>query len=845
MSKGEESYISFEGTWLGDVVFSPHFFKKNIYDKLKDKALLTMSGFEKHSFVSNLLLKEIQLAKDGDFLLPAIVDFIESVRNTVLPTYTFSSFEIYLDNYVSLTEAEALFIRGKIVGRYIPRDEYQAFFPIGMRKNFKGSHFSVAHFSPDVDTVIASFHGFLDAFAAKIGTGVHYWKVPLGPPDGSIEIENLFYKALGRGVFDAFVQSSREMSLTSMDLVSQEDIIVKKLQDRSIGINHRRSKNSVVVTDDKGGYVADWRAVDFDEVRMVINNYVSVLRDFEKALYMIGLTHLLKKSDLKEHVADLLDKTLQDFFSVDMHDNLSIERLKLFVEKVLGFEDGLSLSIGKLLSSTPSLRLVFDELDGINEESDLEKLVAIQDTNFKEYFTYLDTLEIAIAIKRQVLNILPVKLSHLDSYETIKEKMEGFSHLTVVHEEKENSAPLGVIHAKDVLGKSLATASLRDFSNDDEMDKAPYIDVISCIDHHKSEIKTMSPARMIISDAQSSNSIVARINLSINERYSTGGYTLKEVDEQIANLTQSFDTNDKMRLMKRLLSKKEALSQNNNYFISRDKEFLDYYHFLFAILDDTDLLTKVTSYDVYVVCDLLNAMKSLMVKKEVEIVNFDDLACDDPNFAKNAAHKLLTSHDLYSLYNENFKKKETKVEEVVKKATSTYEASFFQDTKIIGKYAQVGQFKLFSSNHASFRKKKADIQKHWLKRCEEAAKEHSHLSIFVFMLSTLDSADDLFSGVINNNQTEKDEIWVSCIEGNRDSFEKAKRFISNLIKSPKVYPQSVHVDLHGKMGDLQDVVSRISSRIAVCQLKGKKPLAELHVDLKSLKSRKSDIAPCI
>lgn len=845
MSKNLNSYISFEGTWLGDVVFTPQLFKKTVYDKLNNKSLHALSAFDKHAFIGDILLKEIQLAKAGDFLLPAIVDFIDAVRHSVLPTYTFTSFQTYLDNYAALSEKEMLHIRGKIVGRYIPRGEYQAFFPIGMKKEFKGSHFAIAHFSPDVDTVIASFHGFLDAFAAKVGSGLHYWKVPSGPPEGSIEIENLFYKALGKSVFDVMVSTSREVSLSSMDLVSQSDIIVKKIKDKSVGINHRRSSSSVIVTDDDGHYIADWRAVDYDEVRMVIYNYLFILREFEKALYMTTVEHLIKKTNIKDEIEHLLSKELYCFFSKESHDRLSMDRMNLFFEHVLNLHEGVSMSIGKLLSSVTYLRGIFDELDTIEGCQDLNQLLKNTAENFKLYYDYLDTFEVALAVKRRVLSIEPMTLSHVDNYETIVSKMEGFSHLTVVHEEKGLARPLGVIHAKDVKGGSLATASLRDFSNTDEMDKADYVDIISCIDHHKSEIVTPQPSRMIISDAQSSNSIVARLNLDINQRYSTGGYTLKGVNEQIEALSNSFDTPDKMRLMKRLLSKKEAISQGSHFFISRDKEFLDYFHFLFAILDDTDLLTKVTTYDVYVVCDLINAMKSLMVKKEVEVVNFDDLDTDSADFAKHAARRLLQSHDLYSLYNDNFAKKEVKVEEVLKKATGVHEVTFFQDTKVIGKYAQVGQFKLFGSNHATFHKKKAEIQKHWLKRCEEAAKENKGLSIFIFMVSTLDSAEDLFSGEHNVAHEQKDEIWITCLEESRDAFEKTKRFMKNFVRSPKVYPQHIDLELYGSLQDIKDVMDKASPRVKTNVRKGKKPVAEVIVDLKSIKSRKSDIAPYI
>jgi hypothetical protein len=844
VKKYSDSYISFDGTWLGDVVFSPYFFKKSTYDKLKNPSLPSMTSFEKHHFVGAILLEEI-LSSNKEFLLPAIVDFIKAVREEVIPSYMFSSFELYINNYANLSEKQDLIIRGKIVGRFIPRSEYQTFFPIGMGGSYKGSHFSLAHFSPDVDTITASFHGFLDAFAAKVGQGVHYWQVPQGPPPLSVEIETLFYKPFGKEVFNVFAHISSKLSLSSLDLFTQKDFIVKKLKDRSLGLETERSRKSVIVVGDKGEYLADWRSVDFDEVRMVINNFVLILRLFEKHLYILVVNFFSKNQDLKKGIDALLHKSLEEFVNVNNHDHLSRQRLFAFMEKVLGLQNSEKTSIYQFFSSNQGLKEALNLIKTIDQSKDIGEVLNFVHEALFSYSNYLDSLEIAIAVKQKILQRSAVVLSHLDDYETIFEKMEGYSHLTVVHEDENSLTPLGVIHAKDIKGGALATVSIRDFSNGQEMDKAHYIDVISCIDHHKSELKTNKPARVIVSDAQSSNSIVAKMNMDINTKYSTGGYSLKEINQQIEE-HKSSDKISSMRIMKRLLSKKQVILKNADYFVSEDKEFLDYYHFLFAILDDTDLLTKVTPFDVNVVCDLLNKMKSLMLKKEVEIVNFDDLEISDSDFAQKAARKLLSCHDLYSLYKENYEKKEKNVEEILKKASTTSDHLFFSDTKIIEKYAQIGQFKLFSSNHATFKKKRLDILKHWLKRCSSSLEERADLSIFIFMITTIDSAQDLFSGGKIQNFESKDEIWICSVKDNRESYETAKRFIASFLKSPKMLSQAADVHLHGNFIHTEQTLHRLFPTLKVkVDEKSKIDLAEIFVELKSIKSRKADIAPYI
>ncbi len=817
-----------------------------MYTALNEPSLKEKNSFDQHHFIGNLLLEEIKAIKEGVFILPAIIDFIGAVRKSLIPSYTFASFEIFLSNYARLDLKEDLLIRGKIVGRYIPRVEYQPFFPIGTGKIFNGSHFTVAHFSPDMDTVIASFHGFLDAFAAKVGKGVHYWQVPGGPPSGSIEIENLFCKPLGSDIFDVLVKKSRELSLTSLDLISQEHKIMKTLFESSIGVNHDRTTNSVIVVNEKGEYIADWRATDYDEVRMVINHFQLTLKSFEKALTMGIITFLLHQGDLKQEVQRLLKKSILEFFHSGLDESRCREKLSLFIIEVLGYKKGLELTMKEFFSSTKELKKIYSELEKLDSNNGIEKTLEMFHQELLHYFSYLDSLEIAIAVKRKVLLLQPITVSHLDDYQTIVTKMEGHSHLTVIHQDKQGAIPLGVIHSKDLKGSCLATVSMRDFSNSDEMDKPPFMDIISCIDHHKSDFKTNVPSTVLVSDAQSTNSTIAKMHMRINDRYSSSGYSLEEIEGQIREISSNIKEGSSIRILKRLLSKKEVISKGSRYFIAKEKEYLDYTHFLFAILDDTDLLTKVTAVDVYVVAALVNRMKSMMLRKEVEIVCFDDLDKDSPEFADKAAKKLLQSHDLYSLYSDNYAKKEKQVEETLKKATAEHEELFFQDTKIIGKYGEVGQYKMFSSNHATYHKKKKEIQKHWLQRCAEHAKDQPSLSIFIFMISTIDSAEDLFSGAKGGGSKLKDEIWVTCIEGNRESYEKAVRFTKNVLQSPKVYPQEVIVALYGEFCDGETVMKKISSRIEV-KMAGfsKETLLELYVDLKSLKSRKTDVAPYI
>ena len=93
------------------------------------------------------------------------------------------------------------------MGRYIPRESYQSLFPIGMGKKYVGSHYVTAHSSPDLDTTVASFWGWVDAFAARVGQGLHIWNVPGGAPESQVEVQFLFNQLLGAQCFEHFAKT--------------------------------------------------------------------------------------------------------------------------------------------------------------------------------------------------------------------------------------------------------------------------------------------------------------------------------------------------------------------------------------------------------------------------------------------------------------------------------------------------------------------------------------------------------------------------------------------------------------------------------------------------------------
>src|SRR3990167_10397171 len=292
-------YISFEGKHLGDIRFCPKEFSSDIYKEIDSEAFKKLGHFEQHERVNKILLAAIQGAEKEVFLLPQVIAYITHVRK-ILTTYHLTSFEFWLNQYALLSEEEKMEVRGKIVGKGIPRSEYQNFFPLQKGEYFPGSHYSCAHRSPDLDTTTASFACFLSAFGARVGEGRHHWMVPGGPPQESIEIELFFKKALGESLFLVAGSNSTKLMISALDLISQHNIVRKKPSEAIYGIDPDRKKQAVILVDEQGCYLDDWRSTDVDPVRFVVSRFRAFLFEYQNA-FMVGVTSLFSKKILTQN----------------------------------------------------------------------------------------------------------------------------------------------------------------------------------------------------------------------------------------------------------------------------------------------------------------------------------------------------------------------------------------------------------------------------------------------------------------------------------------------------------------------------------------------------------------
>jgi len=318
--------------------------------------------------------------------------------------------------------------------------------------------------------------------------------------------------------------------------------------------------------------------------------------------------------------------------------------------------------------------------------------------------------------------------------------------------------------------------------------------VISVIDHHKSTLQTASAPLAIIADTQSSNVLCAEIAFILNDRFGTGGMTKKQIESQVAALAGNLTSAENKRIMTRLIQKQLVLDESKEFFIDPNREHLEYLHFLYGILDDTDLLTKVSQRDVECVAQLINRLKSLMLRTQVEVISLSDIPRDQ-NFVPAAAKRILQNPDMYSLYRTIYLAREEAVVESIASCVKGEDSLFFVDTKEQNGCARVGQAKLFARNYPVYAKHVDVLRKRWYDSALSFYHDHSEVDLHMHMVSTIAGAEDLFSGK-EGDYPHKDELWL-WIPFTEQSIEHLKGFLNAFRSSPQVQKNGLAVEFYG------------------------------------------------
>lgn len=855
---------------LGDVVLRRATFSdlESSFREFSTREFQGLIDRKRSEWVNRVLLELIQKEPEPCFLLAAVLEFIERVeKEGLLQHYTFTSFELWLNQFSHLSAEENARVRAKIAGKAIDRSDYQGLFPISMGKVFEGTHFVTAHRSPDLDTTISSFWGWVDAFAARVGDGLHIWNLPGGPPGSQIEMDLIFREIFGPAIFTHLPKTRTALILTGNDLMQQRQVHRKVPQDPLSSIDHSRDI-AVLVVNEEGFFQGDWRAVDVEGVHRVMMLLSICLRWFENNLHLQLISLFAEGHPVKERIIPALrrifDLKIGECEPVRTFTPSQLREMREFLVQVLEIKQGLESSFGELseglfqrgmvrfpdgdaLVSAMEKEHLFDEKGHLIEDRPrilhyLEKIIRELHEAIFTIRAQMEQFDIALAIKEKVFQLQPLSVSVRSDVEEIRAKMGSNQFLAVVYPDQERLFPMGVILASDLQKSRLGTVSLRDFCNRDEMTIPSYLDVISVIDHHKSSLNTFSPPLAIIGDAQSTNTLLAERVFQINDRYSLGGMPEEEIEERLAS-KESAKTMEAMRIMQRLYQRRLAL-EYTGWFIHPDREFIEYLHFLYGILDDTDLLSKVTSLDIEIVASLLNRLKSLSEKKEVEVIQFDDLP-RDKHFCQRAAQRLLQNDELFSLYRKVYQYREKEIERNIQLCAEQEPSHFFADTKEQNGCSRIGQTKIFDKNVSLFEKRADAIRRHWLKIAKQTHENHPEIDLHIHMMSTIVSAEEVYKGT-QGKYNHQDEMWIWASEDEM-GIEHLKNFLNAFQRSPGWKNNHLDVEFLGGHAEELGQIFRESFLESSYKIAKKPdpalPIAILRYNAGSFNSRKALVSP--
>ena len=813
-------------TPIGEIEFKAKTFKdiKSIMEAFSNDSFRSLSSIERNEQVNRKLYELIESAPLDSYLLRETVDFLARITKAEVldGSYNLTAFERWLNQLSELNYEKNRLIRGKIIGKYLPRDEYNRLFPISQNKVHPGSHTVTAHTPPDLDSLTGSFLGWLDAFGCRVGSTLTIWNVPMGKP-GPVA-SRIFTQIFTDEVFYRVAKQKTLISHVAMDIV-QQDRLIKATGEVSIReLNHNRYQFHIIHVDRDGFFIGDWRVSDVDSVAQVQRLLNMAMHAYEKEM-VHRLTTLFSREQFKLEDCQLLVEELQDKAVAEFNmqsyslSQEQTEQLDLYIKKVLGVEEGFLCSIGRFFEKMDQLAgCQFASYTGelhklLNEDHYDNDLISDHLTSelfsiFNRAYTvlidctkslrsYLDRLDVAMAIKTEVLGFRPTLVGTKAEIHEIRSKIKNHRHLTVVFDDKSGkNVPVGVIHRNDLEQPIQGTVSFRDFCNYDEIKIHDYLEVISAIDHHKTTVSSQSAMVLSVADVQSSNVITAERYFEVNDRYSTRGQSPKSIEEQISEINAKKETSPcDDRILERLIRKRSALrnlNKRSHYFISPERELQEYLLCVNAIIDDTDLLNKCGWRDLLTLAELINRIKSLQEKREVEIIDFSDQELERRSL-KKSIRAILKNEELYSFYKVVYDHREEVVGDLISSVTPTEDTRFFEDRKIQNDSCSISQFKLFPRNWGQLNENYDSILSSWTNLNSQVRRKNSQVDFFLHMMSTIPGGLEAYEGK-PPSPDEYDEFWLSGIPEADESISRMRQFLTSLLLSPR--HQGRHFEVH-------------------------------------------------
>ncbi|MBM3199265.1 MAG: hypothetical protein FJZ58_08480 [Chlamydiae bacterium] len=358
-------------------------------------------------------------------------------------------------------------------------------------------------------------------------------------------------------------------------------------------------------------------------------------------------------------------------------------------------------------------------------------------------------------------------------------------------------------------------------------------------------MNTSAASTVRIADAQSANALVAELAFEINDEYSLSGRSLEQIEGEIQSLIKSSSlTSKECRVLQRLLLKASERKKTHAaaYFVHPHREYLEYLQCLYAILDDTDLLSKVSSRDVLCVASLLNRMKTLMEGREVEVICFDDLPQDE-SFVVKAAQRILQQEEMYSLYQKIYEAKELSIEANLRLCMEGKPSSIFSDTKVQNGCCRVGQTKLFAKNFPFYLSRAGDVRAAWYQGAKAFYADRSDCDLHMHMMSTVPGADDVYAGHVGK-YPHQDELWI-WIPMQEQAIEHLEMFLSSFSRTPQVMQNQMEVEFLGDNAQEFDQIfaEAFPSVTRKAMKEDSLPIAILRYKAGFLNSRKAMISP--
>lgn len=712
-----------------------------------EKAFQEKCQQEQFYCLCNAIHEWIKKQKAPCFLLPKISSLIQSINQQQIleSPFRFANFEMWLLLFSDLTEEEKQECRDKIAGLSIPRQAYQLLYPIEPGKLQTGAHITCAHQSPDLDTSVTSFWGWLDSFHARIGEGMHIWNLPggtLGRHDRLI-----FDKILGEEGLSNFAKARNSLSPLAIDLLQREPMRLVTADAKLSKLTFSHYEDAIVVVDHEGYFLGQWQRKDLARVEAIFSLLSQTFTWIQRELF----SRMVAFFTIEEPTKQDFDQLVQEILAIHPCDSaLCIPSApKKFLEETFVRLFGLpsksftlsdfASSCEKSIFSSITLQEALDHLRESTLFSEGQKISKasreifsfIQATNialekaFSDLRSWCDRIEVGIIIKEEILNLPSHYISVKAELAEVERMLQKLGWVCAVYPEKSGKlVPVGVITKERLAKRCLGTAALRDFSSSQEIEISKHIDVISIVDHHKCHIHSHFAPVAHISNTQACATLVSELKHTLLRR-----------------------------------AKTLAALQNDEIWISSERIFLQNFALLLAILDDTDRLKKAGDRDLEAVASLLNEILALHEK-------------GSPPLPSHPLLKDVLEHpQIQELFSMLDQRRVACLREEITLASQeprNNDPSLFRDTKIQNRSSRVGQIKLLPQVSSHFMENAENLRLSWAKRAKAICQSQNHLCLHLQMISTL--SDD------KSCQDCPDMLWIWC-DGNERGYEHLTHFL--------------------------------------------------------------------